>query len=103
MLRYQIFLVALLFGVFYQPVSAQEVKPQSVARLITSLAPATRLPAALTPTLVVEPNAIESRAFEQTNLVRVQNGLPPFVWDANVCRMARTHSESMSRQGFFAH
>ena len=103
MLRYQIFLVALLFGVFYQPVSAQEVKPQSVARLITSLAPATRLPAALTPTLIVEPNAIERRAFEQTNLVRVQNGLPPFVWDANVCRMARTHSESMSRQGFFAH
>ena len=80
--------------------SAQETKRQPVARLITSIAPAPTLPA---PSALVEPNAIERRAFEQTNVVRVQNGLPPFVWDADVCRMARTHSESMSRDGFFSH
>ena len=51
----------------------------------------------------VEPNEIERRAFEQTNLVRVQNGLPPFVWDADISRMARNHSENMSRLGFFSH
>ena len=51
----------------------------------------------------VEPNDIEKRAFEQTNLVRVKNGLPPFTWDADVCRMARIHSESMSRNGYFSH
>ena len=79
-------------------VSAQETQP--VARLITPLAPVRTLPA---PSAVLEPNAIERRAFEQTNLVRVQNGLPPFVWDSDVCRMARTHSESMSREGYFAH
>ena len=81
-------------------VSAQEAKAQPIARLITSIAPVRTVPA---PSAIVEPNTIEKRAFEQTNLVRVQNGLPPFVWDADVCRMARTHSESMSREGYFAH
>jgi uncharacterized protein YkwD len=71
------------------------------ARLVTSLVPVTtNRPAASAP---AEPNAIEKRAFEQTNLVRVQNGLPPLTWDADVCRMARTHSESMSRQNYFSH
>lgn len=76
----------------------QESRP--VARLITSLAPVTT-PAA--PPAMVEPNAIEKRAFEQTNLMRAQNGLPPLTWDGDVCRMARIHSESMSREGYFAH
>jgi uncharacterized protein YkwD len=78
----------------------QEAKAQPVARLITSLAPITR-PSA--PPATLEPNDIEKRAFEQTNLMRVQNGLPPLTWDGDVCRMARIHSESMSRQGYFAH
>jgi len=50
-----------------------------------------------------EANSIERRAFDQTNLIRVQNGLEPFTWDADVCRMARDHSAKMSRDGFFAH
>jgi uncharacterized protein YkwD len=52
---------------------------------------------------VVEPNDIEKRAFEQTNLVRVKNDLRPLTWDADVCRMARIHSESMSRNRYFSH
>ena len=48
-------------------------------------------------------NDIERRAFEQTNLMRIQNGLQPFVWDADISRMARSHSENMSRLGFFSH
>ncbi|HEX7228657.1 MAG TPA: CAP domain-containing protein [Candidatus Binatia bacterium] len=51
----------------------------------------------------MEPNDIERRAFDETNVIRVKNGLPPFVWDSDVCRMARTHSENMSRLGFFSH
>lgn len=70
------------------------------ARLITSVRPVTVRPIPATP---VEPNDIEKRAFEQTNLVRVKNGLPAFTWDADVCHMARIHSESMSRNGYFAH
>jgi uncharacterized protein YkwD len=70
------------------------------ARLITSVRPVAVRPIPATP---VEPNDIEKRAFEQTNLVRVKNNLPPFTWDADVCRMARIHSESMSRNGYFSH
>ena len=52
---------------------------------------------------IAKPNDIEKRAFEQTNLVRVRNGLAPLAWDGEVCRMARAHSENMSREGFFSH
>jgi len=71
------------------------------ARLITSVRPVTVNPT--TPATPIEPNEIEKRAFEQTNLVRVKNGLRPLTWDADVCRMARIHSESMSRNRYFSH
>ena len=89
-----------VLAVSCQSVLAQNAKTEPVAKLITSI-----LPASITskPTIPVQPNDIERRAFEQTNLVRVKNGLPPFVWDDDVCRMARTHSENMSRLGFFSH
>ena len=93
-------LSALILGIFCQSAFGQEAKSQPVARLITSITPVTKVSRISAP---VEPNDIERRAFEQTNIIRVKNGLPPFVWDNDVCRMARTHSESMSRQGFFAH
>jgi len=70
------------------------------ARLITSVRP---VAVRSIPTTPVEPNDIEKRAFEETNIVRVKNGLAPLTWDADVCRMARIHSESMSRNGYFSH
>ena len=91
---------AFLLVILCQAAFAQDGRPQPVARLITSLTPVTARPTTLTP---LEPNDIERRAFEQTNIVRVKNGLAPLVWDAEVCRMARIHSESMSRQGYFSH
>jgi uncharacterized protein YkwD len=90
----------MILVIFCQSAFGQEAKPQPVARLITSITPVTRIS---TPSALVEPNEIEKRAFEQTNAVRIQHGLPPFTWDSDVCRMARTHSEIMSRQGFFSH
>src|SRR5689334_23601367 len=84
---------------FCTSVLGQETKSQPVARLITRFNPttttATTLPANASPTLA-EAGDIERRAFEQTNLMRVKNGLPALVWDAAVCRMARVHSDSMS-------
>lgn len=71
------------------------------ARLITSVRPIAVKPS--TPVTPVEPNDIEKRAFEETNLVRVKNGLKPLIWDDDVCRMARIHSESMSRNHYFSH
>ena len=57
---------------------------------------------ALSPALA-DANAMERRAFEQTNIVRAQHGLPAFVWDPVLCRLARDHSANMARLGFFAH
>jgi uncharacterized protein YkwD len=99
---------ALISVVFCQPAFAQERKPQPVARLISAAAvtPRTKVTPSVTPPAgptLAEANAIERRAFEQTNIIRAQNGLPPFSWDAEVCRMARTHSESMSRLNYFSH
>jgi uncharacterized protein YkwD len=93
-------LLALILGVFGQSAFGQEANSRPVARLITSITPLTKITAR---PAVVEPNDIERRAFEATNLIRLQNGLPPFVWDGDICRMARIHSESMSRQGYFSH
>jgi uncharacterized protein YkwD len=93
-------LAALILGIACQSVLAQEAKSRPAARLITSITPVTRVSMASAP---VEPNEIERRAFEQTNAARIQNGLPPFTWDSDVCRMARIHSEKMSRQGFLSH
>lgn len=90
---------------FCTSVLGQQAKPQPVARFITRFNPTTTTAATAanaSPTLA-EATDIERRAFEQTNLMRVQNGLPALVWDADVCRMARAHSESMSRLNYFAH
>jgi uncharacterized protein YkwD len=94
--------------------SAQNVESQPVARLVTRVAysiphnvpspadsPTTSEPAA-SPSLG-DASVIERRAFEKTNQVRIENGLPPFVWDADLCRLARTNSENMARRGYFAH
>ena len=93
-------LPALILAIFCQSAVGQEAKSRPVARLITSITPVTRISTASAP---VEPNDIERRAFEETNVIRVKNGLPPFEWDSDVCRAARIHSEKMSRQGFLSH
>jgi uncharacterized protein YkwD len=101
--------IAIVICGFSHSTFAQEAKPQPVARLI-SAGPINTAPKRISPPVspsasptLAQANAIERRAFEQTNLVRVQNGLPALTWDADVCRMARDHSESMSRDGFFSH
>lgn len=107
-IRPAIILFALISGVFCQSVLAQEAKTQPVAKLIGVLSP-DRIPATVTilprttGPVFADASEIERRAFEQTNRVRVENGLPPLVWDGEVCRMARFHSEKMSQLNFFAH
>ena len=98
----------LLFLVFCFPAAAQTGIP--VARLLaandsvrprsTSLNLASS--AATAPTLE-QASDIERHAFEETNRARLKNGLLPFVWDADLCRMARAHSENMGRHNFFSH
>lgn len=109
--RYLLPLIAVICAVSHgaSAQDQQQATARPVARLV-SAGPINSSPKRITPPVspsaspaLEEANAIERRAFEQTNLIRVQNGLPAFKWDADVCRMARDHSENMSRDGFFSH
>jgi uncharacterized protein YkwD len=114
--RFNLFGLVLLLtvaGGLCNAVSAQTADSRPIARLINSTPSQPRLiahletattsnPPSATPSLL-DANVIERRAFDETNRARTQNGLSPFVWDADLCRLARNHSEKMARQGFFSH
>lgn len=107
--RYLLPLAIVLGGLSHGVSAQQDAQPRPVARLV-SASPINSLPKRINPPVLSsasptleQANAIERRAFEQTNLMRVRNGLPALKWDADVCRMARDHSESMWRQGYFSH
>ncbi|HVG31837.1 MAG TPA: CAP domain-containing protein [Pyrinomonadaceae bacterium] len=101
--------------------SAQSGSNRPVARLITASGPALgRVPtrprivapvstsgpvrgAAMSSSANLSVSSLERRAFDLINTQRVANGEEPLVWDQELCRMARQHSESMARQDFFDH
>jgi uncharacterized protein YkwD len=59
--------------------------------------------AAVTTSAVASATSDERRAFDLVNAERRANGEAPLVWDAELTRMARMHSEKMARQNFFNH
>jgi uncharacterized protein YkwD len=81
------------------------------ARRVTSVAPASKMiyahaasPAsALATPISNDIAALERQAFDLINNQRIQNGKAPFVWDEQLCQLAREHSANMARRGFFAH
>ncbi|HEX7296429.1 MAG TPA: CAP domain-containing protein, partial [Pyrinomonadaceae bacterium] len=77
--------------------SVDSPRPRGVADVRTSVAVSASTPA------LAEANSIERRAFDQTNAVRAQHGLEPFVWDPALCLLARNHSTDMARLGYFSH
>jgi uncharacterized protein YkwD len=105
-----------------QSALAQDIQNRPVARLISnpvsnpafSRSRVTSEESTTVPTARVEAGTnsppslgnatpIERRAFEKTNQARVENGLAPLAWDSELCQMAREHSESMARLGYFSH
>src|SRR5258705_3550383 len=91
------------FGLF-ESASAQNIQPRPVARLISepmaearnsrprrisleNSAAAERSVPSNSPALE-DANAVERRAFDQTNVARAQNGLPALGCDADLCHMA---------------
>lgn len=56
-----------------------------------------------TPSPVVSAMSDERKAFDLVNAERRARGERPLVWDAELARMARTHSENMARRNFFNH
>lgn len=101
-----VFIISLVAA---QAASGQELKTRGVARLITEPAESLSRPRRVNELRVnAEPSlsnasTTERSAFERTNAARVSQGLAPLVWDADLCRMARLHSQNMATQGYFAH
>jgi uncharacterized protein YkwD len=94
---------------------AQTASMRPVARLITSsgdtssfssrprvvsVSPDARV---VTSSAVAGATSDERRAFDLVNAERRTRGEMPLVWDADLTRMARIHSENMARQNFFNH
>ena len=109
----KLFCLLLFFAAATPAALAQSLSAPPAARLITTVRPYARSrrvsvtspnvsSPSITPSLS-NANDIERRAFEQTNIAREQNGLPKLEWDEDLHRMARLHSESMARLGFFSH
>jgi uncharacterized protein YkwD len=117
-IAFAIFLLASLG--LSQNALAQNIQPRPLARLISepvadarysrprrvnleeSSASRAQPATAISPALD-DANAVERRAFDQTNVARVENGLPPLTWDPELCRMARAHSEQMALLAYFSH
>ncbi len=110
-------LLVISLGAF-QSLAAQNVQPRPIARLISEPNSAATLarprrvnaeasvsaaPRATASSSFERASQIERRAFDQTNAARSENGLPLLAWDADLCRLARAHSERMASEGFFSH
>lgn len=94
---------------------AQTSSSRPVARLITSsgdvasfstrprvASAATSVRTAIAPA-AVSATSEERRVFDLVNAERRARGESALVWDAELTRMARVHSENMARQSFFNH
>jgi uncharacterized protein YkwD len=94
---------------------AQSQSGRPVARLITATSEPSQppsmqsnhrvvsRPAPVIASAPVAASSLERRAFDLVNSERAKYGLPPLVWDGDLCRMARLHSEKMAQMNFFDH
>lgn len=86
--------------------TAQIIQRTGRTRIVTIVVP-TPLPTSVPePTATPEPlniSAFEQQIFELTNLERINNSLPPFVWSNAITAVARAHSADMMNRDFFAH
>lgn len=95
---------------------AQTPNARPVARLITSsgdvsafstrpriAAAATSVRTAASPAAALSATSEERRVFDLVNAERRSRGESALMWDAELTRMARVHSENMARQSFFNH
>jgi uncharacterized protein YkwD len=77
--------------------SWQVEQPQTQHRVFT------RPAAMVAASAPVAPSSLERQAFDLINSERARNGLSPLVWDGELCRVARGHSQNMGRLNFFDH
>jgi uncharacterized protein YkwD len=82
----------------------EEVASRQRARVVAGYRAVPASTASARPAAAVSaPTRSESRLFELINEQRRARGRGPLVWDGGLTRMARYHSENMSRQRFINH
>jgi uncharacterized protein YkwD len=85
-------------------VSRGEVHETTARLVATSMSNAhAARPRTTTTAVRVAPTNDERRAFDLINAQRQRRGESPLVWDAELTRMAREHSENMAEQNFLDH
>jgi uncharacterized protein YkwD len=80
--------------------SAAQTQPQQQTQHRMVVRPAAMVAATGAP---VAANSLERQAFNLINSERAKNGLPQLVWDGELCRVARHHSDDMGRRNYFDH
>lgn len=85
--------------------SSREVLPERPRRVTSSPRAETARAASSTMRAPASSSSmsLERRAFDLINAERRARREEPLVWDEELCRMARQHSENMARQDFFNH
>jgi len=94
--------VARLIGATNSGVASRGEVRETTARMVTASlinAPTARPRS----TARVAPTDDEQRAFDLINAQRQRRGESPLVWDAELTRLAREHSENMAERNFFDH
>lgn len=81
--------------------SSREVAPQIYNTRVTSRPVAVN--AALKSAPLAGSQSLERRAFDLINAQRAAMGQQPLVWDAELSRIARQHSNSMASNNYFDH
>lgn len=92
----------------YAPVARMlELSTPAVGTRARSVIPADRSSDTVEASVIApslnQASAIERDAFERINVARQAHGLEPLAWHAELCQMARMHSESMAVRDFFDH
>ena len=93
--------VARLVTTFREDVNSRQQRPRVIANY--RAVPATTTSPRPAAASAVSPTRSESRLLDLINEERRAHGRRPLAWDGALARMARYHSENMSRQGFFSH
>ena len=83
--------------------SRQETPSRVRTRMVTNYRATPNAAVAAPKSAAPRPTGNESRLFDLINEERRARGKRALVWDGELTRMARYHSENMARRGFFNH
>lgn len=104
---YRLLFLAIVFFAFNLTVPAQFSAAAAIAKGGEDMRPriveTDKKPVVISAKTAFSPFELERTAFDLLNGQRASKGLPALVWNEDVARIARMHSENMARYKFFSH